>query len=300
MTRDSEWFFPRGSLTDGPWESVIQDVDGWRHTGLRVAELSAGDVLEFEDEDVERLVIPLSGHASVVFVPPGEEARTQELEGRPSVFSGPTDVLYAGAGTALRLTGSGRIAIAEAPDAEPRPWRYIPREEVPVELRGRGRNSRQVHNFGTPASLDASRFMVVEVLTPSMNWSSFPPHKHDEDVEGVEAALEEVYYFESGVSASFPPPTGPVDPFGLMRTYSTDADRPVHVMTEVRTGDVVLVPHGYHGPTVATPGYDLYMLNVMAGPAGRREWLLREDPQHKWIADGFAAEPIDPRLPLGG
>jgi len=299
MTRD-DWFFPRGALADGPWESVIKDIDGWRHTGLRVADLAEGDVLELDDEGVERIVIPLTGPATVEFTPPGEETRRQELIGRPSVFAGATDVLYLGAGTSFTLSGTGRVAVAEAPDAEPRPWRYVPRDEVPVELRGRGRNSRQVHNFGTPAALDASRFMVVEVITPSMNWSGFPPHKHDEDLPGVEASLEEIYYFESEVSASWPvAPEGAADPFGLMRVYSTDQDRPIHLMQEVRTGDVVLVPHGYHGPTVATPGSDLYMLNVMAGPSGKREWLLREDPEHRWVVDGFANEEIDGRLPMG-
>lgn len=298
MSKD-DWFFPRGSLANEGWETVIRDIDGWRHTGLRVADLGDGDALELPADGVERIVIPLTGPAAVEFTPPGESAaRRQELAGRGSVFEGPTDVLYLGAGTAARLTGRGRVAVAEGPDAEPRPWRYVAREEVPVELRGRGRNSRQVHNFGTPAALDASRFMVVEVITPSLNWSSFPPHKHDRDVPGVEAALEEVYYFESEPTHGSTPPAE-ADAFGLMRTYAADEERPIHVMREVRTGDVVLVPHGYHGPTVASPGYDLYMLNVMAGPAGTREWLLREDPAHRWIAETFADEPIDPRLPLG-
>ena len=69
------------------------------------------------------------------------------------------------------------------------------------------------------------------------------------------------------------------------------------MFAEVRTGDVVLVPHGWHGPSMAAPGYDLYYLNVMAGPS-ERAWRFRDDPAHAWIRSTWSDQAIDPRLPL--
>jgi 5-deoxy-glucuronate isomerase len=157
---------------------------------------------------------------------------------------------------------------------------------VPVELRGAGTASRQVHNFATPQTLDADRLIACEVLTPSGNWSSYPPHKHDEERPG-ESALEEIYYFE--VSGGGP---------AYQRVYGTP-QRPIDILAEVRTGDVVLVPHGWHGPSMAAPGYDLYYLNVMAGP-GARAWLTCDDPDHAWVRGTWAGQAVDPRLPIGG
>lgn len=292
-----DWFFPRGSLASGGWESVVgPGIPGWRHTGLRVGTLRPDAPLSLEAGDIERLIVPLAGSLRVDWVDPQGAGRSQELEGRSSVFSGASDVLYLGAGLSATLVGEGRVAVAEAPGAEPRESRYIPRSQVAVEVRGAGQTTREVHNIGTPATLDASRFMVVEVITPSMNWSSFPPHKHDEDIEGKEAALEEIYYFEA--AAATPDAPGSADAYGIMRAYSSD-DRRIEVMQDVRTGDIVLAPYGYHGPTVAVPGYDLYFLNVMAGPAGRREWLLSLDEAHGWVVAGFEGRPADPRLPFG-
>jgi 5-deoxy-glucuronate isomerase len=161
---------------------------------------------------------------------------------------------------------------------------------VVVELRGAGPSSRQVNNFATPDVLDADRLIACEVLTPGGNWSSFPPHKHDEDRGRAESELEEVYYFEVGAG-----PRGPG--LGYQRVYGT-GERPIDVLAEVRSGDVVLVPHGWHGPSMAVPGYDLYYLNVMAGPGTERAWRICDDPAHAWVRDTWAAQPPDPRLPM--
>ena len=152
-----------------------------------------------------------------------------------------------------------------------------------------------MHNFGTPAALEADRFIVCEVITPAGNWSSYPPHKHDEEKDG-ENSLEEIYYFETRLT-----PDGPdlpsSDPIGYARVYASDK-RPIDVNTEVRTGDVVLVPYGWHGPAMAAPGYDLYYLNVMAGPGRVREWLISDDPHHGWIRATWGDQQVDPRLPI--
>ena len=130
---------------------------------------------------------------------------------------------------------------------------------------------------------------MCEVLTPGGNWSSYPPHKHDEHSE-TERELEEIYYFEVR-----PGPDGPG--FAFHRTYAA-GDRPIDFSEEVRSGDVVLTPNGYHGPSMAAPGYDLYYLNVMAGPAQDGAWLMTDDPTHHWIRDTWASQAVDPRLPM--
>jgi 5-deoxy-glucuronate isomerase len=132
-----------------------------------------------------------------------------------------------------------------------------------------------------PATFDADRLLACEVLTPGGNWSSYPPHKHDEAREG-ESVLEEIYYFEVAGGG-----------MGYQRVYGT-----TEVLAEVRTGDVVEIPHGWHGPSMAAPGYDLYYLNVMAGP--ERTWLISDDPAHAWVRDTWTSQDIDPRLPFGG
>jgi 5-deoxy-glucuronate isomerase len=142
----------------------------------------------------------------------------------------------------------------------------------------------------------------VEVLTPAGNWSSYPPHKHDQARPG-EAVLEEIYYFEVGQGPGGPggpdAPDGADTPgVGYQRVYSTDPARPIDVLAEVRAGDVVLVPHGYHGPSMAAPGYDLYYLNVLAGPAEQRSMAFCDDPAHAWIRQSWDGQQLDPRLPM--
>ncbi|MGX5358552.1 5-deoxy-glucuronate isomerase [Kocuria sp. KH4] len=296
-----EWVHPKDSAAQDGWfvslgghDSAVE-VPGWAHTGLRVADLGPGDRITLDAAEEERIVVPLAG--SFTAESGGE---TYDLGGRPSVFSGPTDVLYTGTRRDLTVSTAtgGRVAVASAPAREEYPTRLVAREEIPVELRGAGTCSRQVHNFGTPATLEADRFIVCEVLTPAGNWSSYPPHKHDEEKDG-ETALEEIYYFETQLAAGMPAAgDGGPDPMGYQRVYASD-DRPIDVAAEVRSGDVVLVPYGWHGPAMATPGYDMYYLNVMAGPGRVREWLISDDPHHGWIRRTWDEAAIDPRLPFG-
>ena len=295
MSARNDWFFAQGSRARDGWESVVDGVEpGWAHTGIRIAELASGEERTLDEVGVERLVVPLSGSFRVDYEVDGEEA-TVELEGRASVFDGPTDVLYLPVGTCAVLGGTGRVAVAEAPATIVKPVRHVRRDEVPVELRGAGRSSRQVHNFGTPQALDADRFIVCEVITPAENWSSYPPHKHDTQVPGRESRLEEIYYFESAVSRCLDAPAS-AEPFGYMRAYSSDAGE-IDILAEVRTGDIGLVPHGWHGPCAAAPGYDLYYLNVMAGPDPERVWNISDDPAHGWVRESWEEQELDSRLP---
>jgi 5-deoxy-glucuronate isomerase len=301
---DPTWFLPSGSARGGGCEVLIDDsLPSWSHTGLRVVTLGAGQTWSGRDDGWESVVVPLAGAATVVGTGPDGVQHRAELAGRKSVFAGPTDVAYVPAGQELSLTGTvagSRIAVCAARVREDGPtttFRHLDRAEVPVELRGAGSCSREVRNFGVPATLDADSIIACEVVTPAGNWSSYPPHKHDEHREGVETELEEIYYFETQVADGAD--AGPTaDPVGYQRVYGT-ADRPIDVFAEVRSGDVVLVPHGWHGPSMAAPGYDLYYLNVMAGPGDQRAWLICDDPNHGWVRKTWEGQAIDPRLPVG-
>lgn len=290
------WVHPRGSLTRDGWETAVDGaLNGWEHTGLLVAEL-AGTAAPPLLPGTEKIVVPLSGSFRVT-VDEGEGTRTIDLDGRPGVFAGPTDVLYLSTAATATVIGDGRVAVATSPTARVRPTVRIPAADTPVELRGAGASSRQVHNFGTPPALDADRLIVCEVITPAENWSSYPPHKHDEDVPGAESRLEEIYYFEAAPAERG---RGTAEAaFGTFSAYSSPAGS-LDVNAMVRTGDVVLVPHGYHGPAAAAPGYDLYYLNVMAGPGPERAWLISDDPAHAWVRETWAGQRIDERLPFGG
>ncbi|WP_026549491.1 5-deoxy-glucuronate isomerase [Arthrobacter sp. Br18] len=294
----ARWVYPLGSAKADGWQVSLGSagsgtpVDGWHHTGLRVALLAAGGSVELPAEPEERIVVPLSGSFTV-----SAGGRDHDLDGRPSVFSGPSDVLYSGTKEPVRISSrdGGRVAVATAPARTRYPVRLLKAADIPVELRGAGNASRQVHNFGTPGALEADRFIVCEVLTPAGNWSSYPPHKHDEEKDG-ETNLEEIYYFETQVARDSPAP-GATDAIGYQRVYASD-ERPIDVTAEVRTGDVVLVPYGWHGPAMAAPGYDLYYLNIMAGPGAVREWLISDDPHHGWVRGTWDSQEIDPRLPF--
>ncbi|UOQ90915.1 5-deoxy-glucuronate isomerase [Agromyces endophyticus] len=315
MSNDARWFHPHGSLARDGWSVVVDGtIPGWRHTGLRVAELggrsgdtdggSAARGLELPAGEVERQLVPLAGggvHVDVVDADGSVHAF--ELDGRASVFDGPTDTLYLPVGASAVVHGTGRLAVAEAPATTRHPLRLIGRDEAPVELRGRGQASRQVHDLGTPAVMAAERLIVCEVITPAGNWSSYPPHKHDEEVPGVESQLEEIYYFEAAPTVR-PSPTGDASgtashgaaqPFALFSASSSSVTD-ITIDERVTTGDVALLPGGYHGPAAAAPGYDLYYLNVMAGP-GERVWRITDEPAHAWVRDTWNDEAVDPRLP---
>jgi 5-deoxy-glucuronate isomerase len=319
------WHFPAGSTADGrEVVRITPEAAHWGYSGLRVLSLAKADSYLGNTGGDEMIVLPLTGSCSI-----DTDAGGADLAGREDPFSEVTDCAYVPRDTAYEVnTGNGgRFALASArAQAEQLPFRHVKRDEVRVELRGAGNCSRRVNNFGTPDVLEADRIIACEVFTPAGNWSSYPPHKHDTDRPG-ESVLEEIYYFEvaGGPSGSSRPglayqrvygtPDRPADvlaeihsgdvviiPHGwhgqpglaYQRVYGTP-DHPADVLAEVRTGDVVVVPHGWHGPSMAAPGYDLYYLNVMAGP-GKREWLICDDPAHSWVREQWKDEQVDPRV----
>ena len=279
---------PSGSAAAGPYSlEVTPESAGWGYSGLRVLELEPGGTHTLDTGPDEVLVVPLSGALAVRC-----DGETLALAGRSDVFAGPTDFAYLPTATTAELSsdGGGRFALCSAHASRRLPVRHVPASDVPVELRGAGRCSRQVNNFATAGVFEADSIIACEVITPGGNWSSYPPHKHDETSDR-ETELEEIYYFEVA--------PGPQGQPGLAyhRVYGT-AERPIDVLAEVRDRDVVLVPHGWHGPSIAAPGHDLYYLNVMAGPGPERDWRIVDDPQHAWIRNTWADEDVDPRLPL--
>ena len=272
--------------------AVSPETAGWTHSGLRVLHLPAGGSFTLGTGDSEVVLLSLSGGAEV-----GVDDVRFSLEGRHSVFDGPSDVVYAPRESTLSLSSAegGRFALCSAVCEARLAPAYLPKAKVPVELRGAGQASRKVHNFGVPGVLEADRIIACEVLTPGGNWSSWPPHKHDEERPGAETRLEEIYYFEVAAGPAGPE-TGPG--FGVQRVYGHDHAE-IDVTAEVRSGDVVLIPHGWHGPSMAAPGYDLYYLNVMAGPGPERAWLICDDPAHGWVRETWPDLPVDPRLTGG-
>jgi 5-deoxy-glucuronate isomerase len=252
---------------------ITPESAGWTYCGLTVVQGSHS----MGTGASELIVLPLEGGCEVAV-----DGESFTLEGREDVFTGITDFVYVPRDSHLEISGAGRVALPAArADNRLQPL-YVPASEVSVELRGGGQASRQINNFGGPGTDFADKLLAVEVLTPEGNWSSYPPHKHDEEIPGVETALEEIYYFEVAGGG-----------FGYQRAYGPGVD----VLEEVRTGDTVLLPSGYHGPSMAAPGYHLYYLNVMAGPGGR-EWLYTDDPAHAWLREAIDGQEMDPRLPL--
>lgn len=272
-----------GTASDGVYRlDITPERAGWTHSGLRILDLEAGVSHTFDTAADEMIVLPLAGGCVV-----SGDGFSFELAGRPDVFSAVSDFAYVPRDTRVTVetTAGGRFALPSARASRTLAPRYVPAVAVAVELRGAGAASRQVNNFCSPDEFEADRLIAVEVLTPGGNWSSWPPHKHDV-ASADESALEEIYYFE--VRSDGP---------AFQRVYSSGEGHEIEVAAEVRTGDAVLIPWGYHGPSMAAPGYDLYYLNVMAGP-GERVWRICDDPAHAWIRSTWADQPVDPRLPM--
>jgi 5-deoxy-glucuronate isomerase len=269
-------------LRDRTWDQVTPESAGWRylHFGVR------SGAFESQTGDVEIALVPLSGSCRVE-----SEDGGWELGGRESVFDGMPWALYLPRDTAYRVDAEGEVAICGARCEIRRVPVLVRPEDVEVEVRGAGNATRQINHIIKP-EFPAERLLVVEVFTPAGNWSSYPPHKHDAS-EPCRVVNEEIYYYRIRGEGGF----------GYHTTY-TGAEHeaaglaPIDETHRVRDHDVVLVPHGYHGPCVAAPGYEMYYLNVMAGPGAERELAFCDDPAHGWVRDTWTDQPTDPRCPM--
>jgi 5-deoxy-glucuronate isomerase len=252
---------------DGAVLEVTPKSAGWAHVGFKVFELAAGETARGGEAGRETCLVVLSGTADVAV----GDRTFAAVGGRASVFEDKAPgAVYAPGGAAWSVTATGAVelAVCSAPATGQGAPRRIEAERMSREVRGQGTNTRHVRNI-LPETEPAESLLVVEVITPGGNWSSYPPHKHDTATPLEETALEETYYHRLN------PPQG----FAFQRVYTDD--RSLDQTMAVEDGDVVMVPRGYH-PVGAPHGYDLYYLNVMAGP--KRQWIFRNDPAHDWIA----------------
>ncbi len=246
--------------------AITPESAGWKYVGFEVRRLAAGRHVALTSTGKETCVVVLTGTADVQV---GDRA-FPGLGGSKSVFDdAPPGAVYAPAGSHISIQAESEteIALCSAPATAAGEPRAIADGRMPQEIRGEGTNRRFVRNV-LPETEPAQRLLVVEVITPGGHWSSYPPHKHDTDAPPAETQLEETYYHR------LDPPQG----FAFQRVYTDD--RGLDETVCVEDGDVVLVPRGYH-PVGAPHGYDLYYLNVMAGPV--RSWIFRDDPAHEWI-----------------
>jgi 5-deoxy-glucuronate isomerase len=253
---------------DGLVVSVTPESAGWTYVGFDVYLLTRGAGIVRDTERREVCAVVLSGRVDFSFG--GQDWRN--AGSRHSVFEGMPDALYAPPGgtlSVMAVSDEAEVALCWAPAIRGSSPTLIPAADIRPFQRGSGRMERTIHNI-LMEDRPAESLLVTEVLTPAGNWSSYPPHKHDTDDLPREAYLEETYYHRTAR------PKG----FAVQLVYTDD--RSLDEAIQVRDGDVVLVPRGYH-PVAAGPGYDLYYLNVMAGP--HRRWLVTTDPDHRWQLD---------------
>jgi 5-deoxy-glucuronate isomerase len=268
-------------LRDGEWDLVDPASASWRYLSFRVDKLLGDNHVSRTTTNEEIAFIPLSGSVVVQ-----SDGMTWEFGGRASVFDGMPSALYLPRDSHYTLSAvdDAEVAIAGAVAEESFEPRLVEPEDVDIEVRGSGNATRQINHIIKP-EFPAQRLLVVEVFTPAGNWSSYPPHKHDEDHPPGEVVLEEVYYYRTQQE--------PPGAFAVQRLYS-----PQHgtdITATVRDGDIMLVPHGYH-TTCAAHGYNLYYLNGLAGD--RRSMAAADDPALAWIRPAWEQLEPDPRVPL--
>ena len=251
----------------GAVHNITPQSAGWSYVGFAAHDLAAGEELATAGDDNEVCLVLLSGDARII----AGDLDTGVLHGRGSVFDKAAPyAVYAPMGTDWKVTAASNIelAVCRAPGVSGKhPPRLITPADMPTETRGNGTNTRYVRNI-LPESKAADSLLVVEVITPAGNWSSYPPHKHDTDDLPRESYLEETYYHRVN------PPQGYV----LHRVY--DDARTLDETMAAEDRSVVLVPRGYH-PVGAPHGYESYYLNTMAGP--KRVWKFKNDAAHEWM-----------------
>jgi 5-deoxy-glucuronate isomerase len=252
---------------DGRIVAISPESAGWKYVGFDVYLIAKGGRVERSTGGRELCVVMLSGRADIAS---GGQI-WHDVGSRESVFEGTPDAVYIppGSAAAIEAKTDCELAMCWAPAARGAERALLPAANVRPLKRGSGRTERTIHNI-LMEDRPAESLLVTEVFTPGGNWSSYPPHKHDTDDVPHESYLEETYYHR----------TARPDGFAVQLIYTDD--RSLDEAIQVRDGDVVLVPRGYH-PVAAGPGYDLYYLNVMDGPT--RRWLVTTDPRRRWQLD---------------
>ena len=266
------------------YQRVTPQTAGWELLHFAARRIQPNEAWEFDTGESEYGVVILGGVCGVV----SSRGEWNQIGRRPNVFAGMPHTLYLPRRTQVQVHALDRgadLAYGWCETDQDHPVRYIPPHEVRIELRGGGNATRQIHDL-IPPGFDCHRLVAVEVYTPSGNWSSYPPHKHDdhrEDGHGnlLEADLEETYFYK------LDRPEG----YAVQRVYT--ADGRLDEVIVVRENQVVLVPEGYH-PVVSAHGYTTYYLNFLAGSA--QSLANSDDPAYAWVKATWL-EP-DPRLPI--
>ncbi|WP_183853982.1 5-deoxy-glucuronate isomerase [Prosthecomicrobium pneumaticum] len=256
----------RPSGTGGRVIHVTPESAGWTYVGFDLVRLEGGERFAGGEPGREVCLVAVTGTARIE----AAGAPLGTIGGRTSPFAGPVPAAYLPAGTAWTAIAEAplELAVCSAPGTGAGTARIIGAEAMSRETRGRGTNVRHVTNILPETDPTAESLLVVEVITPGGHTSSYPPHKHDRDALPEESLLEETYYHR------LDPPQG----FAFQRVYTDD--RSLDETMVVEDGDTTLVPKGYH-PVAAIHGYDLYYLNVMAGP--KRIWKFWNAPEHAWL-----------------
>lgn len=254
--------------------NVTPERAGWHHVGFRALRLSPGEAETLQTGERELCLVVLTG---TVDVQVGDHT-FEQLGTRASVFEEVSPAaVYVPVGQSVTVQvraeagQAAEVALCTAPAGkhpEQRQTRVIDPATMKRSVRGKGSNTRYVCDILPHDDPTAAHLLVVEVITPAGHSSSYPPHKHDVEQPPQETLLEETYYHRLN------PPQG----FAFQRVYTDD--RSLDEACAVENHDVVMVPRGYH-PVVAPHGYDLYYLNVMAGP--NRFWVFKNDPVHEWM-----------------
>jgi 5-deoxy-glucuronate isomerase len=246
---------------------------GWEFTGLTVVKLAAGERWSRETGADEVALVPLGGRCAVE-----SAGQTWTIGERANPFAGPPWAVYLPSDSAFTVTAETplELAVCAARAETTHPPKLVTPDDVKVEIRGAGNAARQINHIVEP-SFPADRLLVVEVFTPSGNWSSYPPHKHDVHAMPAEADLEEIYYYR----------IDPPDGFALQRLYTADGQTDAAYV--IHDGDLLLVPEGYH--TFAVPqGYTGYYLNVLAGDEPVRTMQPSDDPAYAWLRGTWSDE----------
>jgi 5-deoxy-glucuronate isomerase len=251
---------------------------GFEFLAFKVRKLAPGERHEEDTAACELGIVILGGKCSVETL----GANWKNIGGRAHVFDGLPYAVYLPISSRYAVTAESvcELAFCYCRASKPHPAQLITPADVEVEIRGGGNATRQINHILKP-EFAADRLLIVEVYTPSGNWSSYPPHKHDVHNPPTEVDLEEIYYYR------IDKPEG----YAIQKIYSADR-RLDHALT-VRDGELVLIPEGYH-PVVAAHGYNVYYLNALAGSA--RSMAASDDPDYAWVRKTWNDK--DPRLPL--
>jgi 5-deoxy-glucuronate isomerase len=257
---------------------VTPESTGFEYLTMRVRRLVAGEKFSSETGSTELGVVILGGRCSIE----STAGSWLNLGSRAHVFDGMPTAVYLPIQTGFTVIADTdcEIALCFSRAEEEFPARLVTPDEVEVEIRGGANATRQINHILKP-EFAAQRLLLVEVYTPSGNWSSYPPHKHDVHSPPEEVDLEELYYYK--VDA----PEG----YAIQRVYT--ADGRIDETLTVRDGELVLIPEGYH-PVVAAHGYNVYYLNALAGSA--RSMAASDDPAYAWVRQAWTEQ--DPRVPL--